>query len=103
LPLEGRATENGTYECRWNNSRGEARHRQFIVSFIIVGIIDLSEAKSFATVNGISITFALLFAIGVGITIKIYLDKVSDEREFFSQHVSLLRHIGKFNLMSILI
>jgi hypothetical protein len=85
LPLEGKENESGNYECRWNNSRGEARHRRFIVSF--------TEAKSFATVNAISITFAVLFAIGVGISIKIYLDKVSDGQEFFSQHVSLLRHI----------
>jgi hypothetical protein len=59
LPLEGRATENGTYECRWDKSRGEARHRRFIVSFTTVEKIDGSEAKSFAAVNDISIIFAL--------------------------------------------
>jgi hypothetical protein len=59
LPLEGRATENGTYECRWSKSRGEARHRRLIVSFTTVEKIDGSEAKSFTAINGISIIFAL--------------------------------------------
>jgi hypothetical protein len=59
LPLEGRATENGTYECWWNKSRGEARHRRFIVSFTTIEQIDGSEEKSFAAVNGVSIIFAL--------------------------------------------
>ena len=102
LPLQGKTNELGIYECRWNNSRGEARHRRFIVSFIFVGTIDSSgEAKSFVaingiSINGISITFALLFAIGVGISIKIYLDKVSDGTEFFSQQANPFPSFDQF-------
>jgi hypothetical protein len=40
--LKGKANELGTYECRWNNSRGEVRHRNFDVSVKL----DLDASKS---------------------------------------------------------
>jgi hypothetical protein len=65
--LKGNANELGTYECRWNNSRGETRHRQFDVSVKFVD--EKTDLIISATVIG-------LLLIGMGIGIKFYLDKV---------------------------
>jgi uncharacterized protein YodC (DUF2158 family) len=67
LPIQGQANELGIYECRWNNSRGEARHRTFNV-----------HVSFFEETNTIivSATFIGLLAVGMGIGIKVYLDKV---------------------------
>ena len=63
----------GTYECRWNNSRGEARHRNFDVSVKFVDDnIDNNIIIISATVIG-------LLLIGMGIGIKFYLDKVGNK------------------------
>ncbi len=57
----------GIYECRWNNSRGEARHRNFIVS------VTFAEEIFTKTVTAILIG---LLAVGIGIGVNIYIDKV---------------------------
>jgi uncharacterized protein YodC (DUF2158 family) len=70
LTLQGNENERGTYECRWNNSRGEARQRNFFVSFKLVE--EQSTVIIFTTLIG-------LFAVGMGIGIKFYLDKVRNK------------------------
>jgi hypothetical protein len=66
--LKGETNELGTYECRWNNSRGEARHRQFTIGLYFV------EDKTDIII--ITATVIGLLLIGIGIGIKFYLDKV---------------------------
>ena len=63
----------GTYECRWNNSRGEARHRQFDVS------VKFFDEKIYNNIIIISATVFGLLLIGMGIGIKFYLDKVGNK------------------------
>lgn len=75
LPLQGKDNEIGTYECRWINSRGESRHRQFTVSVTFA-----QENKTAIIVTAVSVTMVAIVAIGFGIGIKIYLDKVSDKK-----------------------
>ena len=77
LPLQGKENENGTYKCRWN-SRGEARHRQFTVTVAFVALIN--ETFSPPTYFNLSVIFAFLLAIGVGVGIKFYLSKVSEPK-----------------------
>jgi hypothetical protein len=69
--LKGNANELGTYECRWNNSRGEARHKQFIVSLSFV-----EEKTDVNIIISVTATVIGLLLIGIGIGIKFYLDKV---------------------------
>jgi hypothetical protein len=69
--LKGNANELGTYECRWNNSKGEARHKQFTVSLSFV------EDKSDIIILSATVIGFLL--IGMGIAIKVYLDKVKNQ------------------------
>ena len=59
----------GTYECRWKNSRGEARHRNFTVS---VTFLD----ENINIITSVTATIIGLLLIGMGIGIKFYLDKV---------------------------
>ena len=69
VQLQGKETERGIYECRWKNSKGEQRHRNFTVGI------------SFEKNRNIIIISASLFgllAVGVGIGIKVYLNKVKD-------------------------
>ena len=73
LSLKGNANEVGTYECRWNNSRGEARHRQFDVS------VKFFDEKIYNNIIIISATVFGLLLIGIGIGIKFYLDKVGNK------------------------
>jgi hypothetical protein len=65
--------ERGTYECRWKNSKGEPRHKNFTVGIIIYEM----DKKDTNTII-ISASFIGLLAVAVGIGIKIYLDKVKD-------------------------
>ncbi|KAI9558888.1 hypothetical protein GHT06_015678 [Daphnia sinensis] len=66
LLLKGIIDETGEYVCRWNNSLGELRHRNFTVLF--------AGTETTATVIPISVNVAaLIFIIGIGI--KLYLDK----------------------------
>jgi hypothetical protein len=71
VQLQGKETERGTYECRWKNSKGEQRHRNFTV-----GIISYEKDEKDANTIIISASFIGLLAVAVGIGIKIYLDKV---------------------------
>jgi hypothetical protein len=66
------------YECRWKNSRGEARHRQFTVTVAFVALIN--ETFSPPTYFNLSVILAFLLAIGVGVGIKFYLSKVSEPK-----------------------
>jgi hypothetical protein len=74
LSLKGNANELGTYECRWNNSRREARHKQFTVGLSFVEEISQTAQTVTISVSAISIG---LFLIGMGIGIKFYIDKVN--------------------------
>ncbi len=66
--LQGKETEKGFYECRWKNSKGEQRNKLFTVN---------SQEKDTQTII-ISASFIGLLAVGLGIGIKVYLDKVKD-------------------------
>ncbi|XP_046650642.1 mast/stem cell growth factor receptor-related protein Kit-like isoform X2 [Daphnia pulicaria] len=70
LTLDGKANELGTYECRWSNSRGEARQRNFTASLSFIDNTNIIIVS--ATVIG-------FLVLGIGIGIKFYLDK---KREF---------------------
>ena len=63
----------GTYECRWNNSRGEKRHRNFDVNFF-----DEKNDINFIIIS-VTATVIGLLLIGMGIGIKFYLDKVGNK------------------------
>jgi uncharacterized protein YodC (DUF2158 family) len=73
VQLQGKETEKGTYECRWKNSKGEPRHRNFTV-----GIISYEKDEKDANTIIISASFIGLLAVAVAIGIKVYLDKVKD-------------------------
>jgi hypothetical protein len=73
VQLQGKETERGTYECRWKNSKGEQRHRNFTV-----GIISYEKDEKDANTIIISASFIGLLAVAVAIGIKVYLDKVKD-------------------------
>ena len=72
LKLKGNTNELGTYECRWNNSRGEERHRNFDVN------VNFFDEKNDINIIIISVTATVigLLLIGMAIGIKFYLDKV---------------------------
>jgi hypothetical protein len=83
VQLQGKETEKGTYECRWKNSKGEPRHKNFTVNLnfrfekdekITIRYIQ----KDTNTIIIISATFFGLLALAVAIGIKVYLDKVKD-------------------------
>jgi uncharacterized membrane protein YkgB len=83
LTLQGNGNERGTYVCRWNNSRGEARHRNFIVQ---------SSLERGNTLIVVAAFLIGLFAIGMGIGIKFYFDKVTNqltENRSYSFHYKL--------------
>jgi hypothetical protein len=61
----------GTYECRWKNSRGETRFRNFDVS--VKFFDEKNDVNIIISVTAIVIGL-LLIAMGIGI--KFYLDKV---------------------------
>lgn len=67
LLLKGIVDERGEYVCRWNNSLGELRQRNFTVIF--------AGTEISATTIPISVNLAALIFI-IGIAIKLYLDKV---------------------------
>ncbi len=74
MSLKGNANELGTYECRWNNSRGEVRHRNFDVS---VKFVD--EKNDINIIISVTTTVIGLLLIGMGIGIKFYIDKVRNK------------------------
>ena len=65
----------GTYECRWNNSRGEARQRNFTVSVTFAEEI----SDNYIIFACVTATVLGLLAVGIGISIKFYLDKVRNK------------------------
>jgi hypothetical protein len=71
VQLQGREKERGIYECRWKNSKGEPRHRNFTVNLDFRFEKDEKDANTI-----ISASLIGLFAVAVGIGIKVYLDKV---------------------------
>ena len=71
LMLKGETNELGLYECRWNNSRGEARHRNFEVGGKFVEKNDINIIIISVTATAIG-----LLLVGMGIGIKFYLHKV---------------------------
>jgi hypothetical protein len=73
--LKGNANELGTYECRWNNSKGEARHRNFTVSVTFADEI----SDNYTIFASVTATVLGLLAVGIGISIKFYLDKVKNK------------------------
>jgi hypothetical protein len=77
LTLKGNANELGSYECRWNNSRGEARQRQFTVSVTFAEEI----SDNYTIFASVTATVLGLLAVGIGISIKFYLDKVRNKMQ----------------------
>ena len=76
--LKGKANELGIYECRWNNSRGEARHKQFTVSLYFIE--EKTDNKTdINIIMCVTATVIGLLLIGMGIGIKFYLDKVGNK------------------------
>ncbi|KAI9559916.1 hypothetical protein GHT06_013923 [Daphnia sinensis] len=73
LPLRGIEGERGNYSCRWNNSRGEKRSRNF--SF------PEDAQPNFMAIVAISVCVALAILILTGIAIKQYADKRKLEKE----------------------
>ncbi len=73
LSIKGERTEGGDYECRWNNSRGEAKHRKFIVR---IAFVKNNNLVTFIIV----FAAVLLFVIGAGMSIEFFLEKVSAEK-----------------------
>ena len=75
--LNGEITnEFGSYECRWNNSRGEARHKQFTVSLYFIE--EKTDNKTdINIIMCVTATVIGLLLIGMGIGIKFYIDKVN--------------------------
>jgi uncharacterized protein YodC (DUF2158 family) len=73
VQLQGKEKEKGTYECRWKNSKGELRHRNFTV-----GIISYEKDEKDANTIIISASLIGVLAVAVAIGIKVYLDKVKD-------------------------
>jgi hypothetical protein len=86
--LKGNANEVGTYECRWNNSRGEKRHRQFDVN---VNFFDDKNDHNIIIIISATVFGLLLIAMGIGI--KFYLDKVGNKQ---IQNADQLTNIQSF-------
>ena len=77
MSLKGNANELGSYECRWNNSRGEARQRNFTVSVTFAEEI----SDNYIIFASVTATVLGLLAVGIGISIKFYLDKVRNKMQ----------------------
>ncbi|KAK4029982.1 hypothetical protein OUZ56_022939 [Daphnia magna] len=71
LPLKGINEEKGRYSCRWNNSQGEKRSRNFYFA---------EETESTSTIV-VSLCASLAVLIVTGIAIKQYVDKKKMEKE----------------------
>ncbi|KAI9559291.1 hypothetical protein GHT06_016080 [Daphnia sinensis] len=82
LPLEGTWQETGTYTCQWQNSLSEVRHRNFTVVFD-----DVASENMDKTTISLSVIFPVLFLLGFGIGIKLYLDR----KKLLSNAEKLLR------------
>ncbi|XP_059350091.1 vascular endothelial growth factor receptor 1-like [Daphnia carinata] len=70
LPLNGRDGQNGRYSCRWNNSLGEKRFRNFTFP-------DEPKSKTIF----IAVCVSVVTLIIIGIAIKQYVDKKKLEKE----------------------
>ena len=70
MPLNGLMNEIGVYSCRWNNSLGQPRYRNFTV------LIGNASGSTHATAIPLSANLIALIVI-IGIGVKIYLDKVT--------------------------
>ncbi|XP_046462733.1 vascular endothelial growth factor receptor 1-like [Daphnia pulex] len=75
VQLRGKETECGNYECRWTNSKGEPRHRNFRVKSVSFDI-----ETNIIVIFCVTLTIGLL-ATGVGIGIKFYFHKKNVEKE----------------------
>ncbi|XP_046456457.1 vascular endothelial growth factor receptor 1-like isoform X2 [Daphnia pulex] len=80
LPLNGIVNEIGVYSCRWNNSLGQSRFRNFTV------FLGNSNGLTNATAIPLSANLVALIVI-IGIGIKLYLDK---KRQVFPKAKKLL-------------
>ncbi|XP_059351957.1 vascular endothelial growth factor receptor 1-like [Daphnia carinata] len=69
LPLQGINGETGTYSCRWNNSRGEKRFRNF-------SFAEETESRNVA----IAVCVSLATLVVTGVSIKQYVDKKNKEK-----------------------
>jgi hypothetical protein len=76
LTLEGISSEIGAYACQWNNSQGEPRYRNFTVIFIEGTSSEMEPVHT--TIIAFAITLAVLIVLGIGISVKLYFDLVSD-------------------------
>lgn len=74
LPLEGTKGEIGAYACQWNNSLGQVGFRNFT---LFLADETLSETETYYTAIIVSaVTLAILLALGIGISVKLYFDLV---------------------------
>jgi hypothetical protein len=75
LPLKGEANEVGMYKCRCKNRMGETRQRNFEVSDIFVD----DKNDNYVIIISVTTTVIGFLLVGMGISIKFYLNKVKNQ------------------------
>ncbi|XP_059350097.1 vascular endothelial growth factor receptor 1-like [Daphnia carinata] len=73
LPLNGSDEENGNYSCRWNNSRGQKRFRNFYFPY-------KPESNGIVAISVIAVCVSVVTLITIGIAGK-YVGKRNLEKE----------------------
>ena len=71
LLLKGSTDEIGNYTCHWNNSLGEARFKQFNVTY--VGRTEMIVDTAIA----VSVPLAILLLISIIVAVRFYFLKVN--------------------------
>lgn len=79
LPLEGIKSEIGAYACRWNNSLGQVGFRN--VTLFLSDETSSEMETYYTTIIVFAVTLAILLALGIGISVKLYFDLVSVKNE----------------------
>jgi hypothetical protein len=74
LPLKGEANEVGMYKCQCTG-RGETRQRNFEVSDIFVD----DKNDNYVIIISVTTTVIGFLLVGMGISIKFYLNKVKNQ------------------------
>ncbi len=93
VQLQGKENERGTYECRWKNSKGETKHRNFTVS------ISFFEPPSDIHIIAVSVTLIGLLVVGTGIGVKFYRDKVRNKKIKYITQLTKTRIISTWQLI----
>ena len=84
--LQGSADEIGNYTCHWNNSLGEARFKQFTVTYVgekerETIVVTRTDTK---IVVALSVALAILLLISIVVGTKYYVFKVKKKLEIKS-------------------